>query len=50
MRSAFTWRHALERFETIYDELLGLAGFTPDSGRRRTGPEPAADEPRGPHR
>jgi glycosyltransferase involved in cell wall biosynthesis len=37
VRSAFTWRHALERFETIYDELLGLAGFTPDSGRRRTG-------------
>jgi glycosyltransferase involved in cell wall biosynthesis len=36
VRTAFTWRHAIERFETVYDEVLGLAGFTPDSDRRRS--------------
>ena len=31
---SLTWAHVVERFEAVYDEVLGLAGFTPESGAR----------------
>lgn len=37
----FTWAHAVERYEAIYDDLIGLAGFTPRSGSRGRAPAPA---------
>jgi glycosyltransferase involved in cell wall biosynthesis len=33
----FTWDHLIERFEAIYDEVLGLAGFTPSLASGRPG-------------
>ncbi len=30
VRESFTWRHVIETFEAVYDEVLGLASFTPD--------------------
>jgi glycosyltransferase involved in cell wall biosynthesis len=37
VRAAFTWPHVVERFEAIYDEVLGLAGFAPEPDPRRAG-------------
>jgi glycosyltransferase involved in cell wall biosynthesis len=34
---ALTWDHVVARFEAVYDEVLGLAGFTPEPGPRRRG-------------
>lgn len=34
----FTWAHAVERYEALYDDLLGLAGFTPRSDARGRAP------------
>jgi len=33
-----TWAHAVARYEAIYDDLLGLAGFTPRSDSRGRAP------------
>jgi glycosyltransferase involved in cell wall biosynthesis len=30
IRSEFTWPRTVERFEAVYDEVLGLASFTPE--------------------
>lgn len=33
VRERYTWRHVVESFEAVYDEVLGLASFTPDRAR-----------------
>ena len=37
VHGALTWDHVVARFEAVYDEVLGLAGFTPEPGPRRRG-------------
>jgi len=32
VREAYTWARAVESFEAVYDEVLGLASFVPDPG------------------
>jgi glycosyltransferase involved in cell wall biosynthesis len=36
----FTWSHAVARYEAIYDDLIGLSGFTPRSESRGRAPTP----------
>lgn len=31
---SFTWAHVVERYEAVYDEVLGLAAFSPEPGAR----------------
>jgi glycosyltransferase involved in cell wall biosynthesis len=33
-----TWAHTVERYEAVYDDLLGLAGFTPETHARGRAP------------
>jgi glycosyltransferase involved in cell wall biosynthesis len=35
MREGYTWERVVEEFEGVYDEVLGLASFAPDSAPRR---------------
>jgi glycosyltransferase involved in cell wall biosynthesis len=35
VRSEYTWPHAVEGFEAVYDEVLGLASFVPSSAADR---------------
>jgi len=35
VREDYTWPRVVERFEAVYDEVLGLASFVPASGARR---------------
>jgi glycosyltransferase involved in cell wall biosynthesis len=34
VRERFTWHAVVEGYEAVYDEVLGLASFTPESGPR----------------
>jgi glycosyltransferase involved in cell wall biosynthesis len=34
MRAEFTWSRTVERFEAVYDDVLGLATFAPETGGR----------------
>jgi len=34
VRDSLTWDHVVDRYEAVYDEVLGLAGFTPEAGAR----------------
>jgi glycosyltransferase involved in cell wall biosynthesis len=39
IRHSLTWAHVVERYEAVYDDVLGLAGFVPSStALRRGGP------------
>jgi glycosyltransferase involved in cell wall biosynthesis len=35
VRRSFTWAHVVERYEAVYDDVLGLAGFAPELGSSR---------------
>jgi glycosyltransferase involved in cell wall biosynthesis len=35
-----TWAHAVERYEAVYDDVLGLDGFTPETHARGRAPSP----------
>ncbi len=35
MRSSFTWARVVAAYEAVYDDVLGLAGFTPEEARGR---------------
>jgi glycosyltransferase involved in cell wall biosynthesis len=34
VRESFTWSRVAEQFETVYDEVLGLASFSPEAALR----------------
>jgi glycosyltransferase involved in cell wall biosynthesis len=36
VRARYTWPRVVEAFETVYDEVLGLDSFTPETGVART--------------
>ena len=41
IRSGWTWDRVVEAYEVVYDEVLGLAGFVPESaGHERLDPRP----------
>lgn len=44
-QARFTWAHAVERHEAVYDDVLGLAGFTPEPDSRSRSATPVG--PRG---
>jgi glycosyltransferase involved in cell wall biosynthesis len=37
VRADYTWPRVVERFEAVYDEVLGLASFAPERGRPARG-------------
>jgi glycosyltransferase involved in cell wall biosynthesis len=46
LRASFTWDRAVEGFEAVYDEMLGLASFAPAGARARSRVGPAVGERR----
>jgi len=41
VRSAFTWARIVEAYECLYDDVLGLTGFTPEGGAKQSRPSGA---------